>query len=137
MPVTIPNPRSQKRARIEIIPLIDIIFFLLATFVMVSFSMVQNQSIPVHLPVARTSEAMDRDRQMTITVSESGDYYINKERLSFEMMVDRLKQLKKNDSNLKLFLNGDAKTDFERVVLVLDEARKLGISKIAIQTTKK
>lgn len=50
----IPSPRSNKRARIEIIPLIDIIFFLLATFVMVSLSMVQNRGIPVTLPAAAT-----------------------------------------------------------------------------------
>ncbi len=50
----IPSPRSKKRARIEIIPLIDIIFFLLATFVMVSLSMVKNKAIPVNLPPAST-----------------------------------------------------------------------------------
>jgi len=48
----IPSSRSQKRARIEIIPLIDIMFFLLATFVMVSLSMIKNQGILVQLPVA-------------------------------------------------------------------------------------
>ena len=51
---TIPSPRSTRRARIEIIPLIDIIFFLLATFVMVSLSMIQNRGIPVQLPAATT-----------------------------------------------------------------------------------
>ena len=51
---SIPSPRSSRRARIEIIPLIDIIFFLLATFVMVSLSMVKNRAIPVNLPVAST-----------------------------------------------------------------------------------
>jgi biopolymer transport protein ExbD len=52
----IPSPRGQKRARIEIIPLIDIMFFLLATFVMVSLSMVKNQGIPVRLPSAATGQ---------------------------------------------------------------------------------
>ena len=48
-----------KRARIEIIPLIDIIFFLLATFVMVSLSMVKNKGVPVVLPTASTATAQD------------------------------------------------------------------------------
>ena len=53
----ITSPVSRKKARIEIIPLIDIMFFLLATFVMVSMSMVKNQGIAVNLPKASTSAA--------------------------------------------------------------------------------
>ena len=56
----IPSPTVARRARIEIIPLIDIMFFLLATFVMVSLSMVKNQGIPIRLPVATTSAPQDR-----------------------------------------------------------------------------
>ncbi len=58
----IPSPRSKRRARIEIIPLIDIIFFLLATFVMVSLSMIQNRGIAVQLPAAATRRAAERAR---------------------------------------------------------------------------
>ncbi len=54
--MNIPSPRPQKRARIEIIPLIDVIFFLLATFMMVSLSMVKNKGISVNLPVAAASQ---------------------------------------------------------------------------------
>jgi biopolymer transport protein ExbD len=57
--VDIPSPRAKRRARIEI-PLIDIMFFLLATFVMVSLSMIRNQGINVNLPVAATSAPQDR-----------------------------------------------------------------------------
>jgi len=53
-------PSVRRRARIEIIPLIDIIFFLLATFVMVSTSMIKNLGITVQLPVASTSAPQDR-----------------------------------------------------------------------------
>ena len=55
--IRIPSPRPQRRARIEIIPLIDIIFFLLATFVMVSLSMVKSKGLPVTLAGAATGEA--------------------------------------------------------------------------------
>ena len=51
----IPAPAGRKKARIEIIPLIDVVFFLLATFVMVSLSMVKNEGISVNLPTAATS----------------------------------------------------------------------------------
>jgi biopolymer transport protein ExbD len=58
--VDIPSPRAKRRAHIEIIPLIYIMFFLLATFVMVSLSMIRNQGINVNLPVAATSAPQDR-----------------------------------------------------------------------------
>lgn len=74
----IPSPRSNKRARIEIIPLIDIIFFLLATFVMVSLSMVKNRAIPVHLPVAASGSAQDRSEFAAITITANGDVFFNK-----------------------------------------------------------
>jgi biopolymer transport protein ExbD len=57
--VDIPSPRAKRRARTEI-PLIDIMFFLLGTFVMVSLSMIRNQGINVNLPVAATSAPQDR-----------------------------------------------------------------------------
>jgi biopolymer transport protein ExbD len=74
----IPSPRGQKRARIEIIPLIDIMFFLLATFVMVSLSMVKNQGIPVRLPSAATGQPQERKDAATITVSATGQLYLDK-----------------------------------------------------------
>jgi biopolymer transport protein ExbD len=133
----IPLPRSNRRARIEIIPLIDIIFFLLATFVMVSLSMVKNQGINVRLPVAATSAAQDRKDYVSITIDENGGIFWNKDTVTVEDLPARLRQLKANQSDPRVFINGDAGTRFENVVSVLDEARKLGITKVAIETSKK
>ena len=57
-------PPARRKARIEIIPLIDVIFFLLATFVLVSMSMVKNQGVPIRLPVAATGMALDRSPEL-------------------------------------------------------------------------
>jgi biopolymer transport protein ExbD len=136
---SLPSPRSTKhRPRLEIIPFIDIMFFLLATFMMVSLSMVQNQGIDVRLPLASTSQAQNRtDESVTITVSQNGEYFYNKEPASLEQIIGHLQLLTSSRPDPQLFLNGDAKADFENVVAVLDEARKLGVRKIAIETTKK
>jgi biopolymer transport protein ExbD len=125
---------QRKRARIEIIPLIDIIFFLLATFVMVSLSMVKNQGISVNLPVASMSQAVDRSETRTVTVTKSGEVFIDKEKLSMAGAVARLKELRSQDPNTKILINGDEESDFGLVVKVLDEVRKMGISKVSIQT---
>jgi biopolymer transport protein ExbD len=135
--MNIPSPRAQKRARIEIIPLIDIVFFLLATFVMVSLSMVKNQGISVNLPVAATSAAQDRKDYTTISVNEKGDYFFNKEPVTMEQLPARLAALKNADPDPRVFINGDQKAEFGKAIAVLDEVRKLGISKVAIETKTK
>ncbi len=130
----IPLPTSRRKARIEIIPLIDIIFFLLATFVMISLSMVKNQGINVNLPTARTSASEDRSKSVTITVTETGDVYLDKEKITLSVLPQQLKELKAQDPQLKVFINGDAKAYFENAIKVLDEVRLAGITKVAIQT---
>ncbi|HEY7166141.1 MAG TPA: biopolymer transporter ExbD [Candidatus Binatia bacterium] len=132
----IASPRPKRRARIEIIPLIDIMFFLLATFLMVSLSMIRNQGISVNLPIASTSAPQDRKEYASITVTEKGDYFWNKQPANLAVVIDHLRQLKQSEPDPKVFINGDAKAHFEDVVSVLDEARKIGITKVAIETQK-
>jgi biopolymer transport protein ExbD len=132
--LNIPSPRPVKKARIEIIPLIDIIFFLLATFVMVSLSMVKNEGIGVDLPVATTASPQERTDYTAITVTEAGTFHFNKEEVDLEGLVTRLKALKAEQSDPKVFINGDQKAEFGKAVTVLDEVRKLGIAKVSIET---
>ena len=130
----IPLPTSRRKARIEIIPLIDVIFFLLATFMMISLSMIKNQGINVNLPTARTSASEDRSKSVTITVTETGDVYLDKEKISMSVLPQALKELKIQYPDLKVFINGDAKAYFESAIKDLDEVRVAGITKVAIQT---
>ena len=130
----IPATYQRKRARIEIIPLIAIIFFLLATFVMVSLSMVKNQGISVNLPVATSSQVVDRSVLKTITVTQGGEIFLDKENVGIEGALERIKAFKTGNTDVKILINGDQESDFGLVVKVLDEVRKSGISKVSIQT---
>ena len=129
----IPAPSVRRRARIEIIPLIDIIFFLLATFVMVSLSMVKNRGIPVILPSAATAARQDRTSYVSVTVTESGEFYLDKQKMSPKELSARLSALKGKEPDLKVFIHGDERAHFGGVVRVLDEVKGLGISKAFIQ----
>ncbi|MBI1318993.1 MAG: biopolymer transporter ExbD [Candidatus Hydrogenedens sp.] len=132
----IPSPRAGKRPRIEIIPLIDIIFFLLATFVMVSLSMVKNNAMPVNLPAAAASAAQDRDDAVSITVNEAGELFWNKEHETLAGLPSRLEALKAGIEEPRVFLNGDENARFGPVIAVLDLVRSAGIQKVAIETRK-
>ena len=121
IPITLPK----KHARIEIVPLIDIMFFLLATFVMVSLSMVKNRGITV---------VVDRTGHVSISLSDAGQLYLDKQELSQEQLVEALRKLKAQNAELKVFINGDQNARLGLAIAVLDETRKLGISKVAFET---
>lgn len=130
-----------KRARIEIIPLIDIIFFLLATFVMVSLSMTKNQGVQVALPAAATASSLsdpsEQDKTVTLSVNEKGEIFYNKDKVSVAQLPFKLQTLKSSIKDPRVVISGDANADFKLVVQVLDEVRKIGITRVGISTDKK
>ncbi|MFN0241942.1 MAG: ExbD/TolR family protein [Planctomycetota bacterium] len=132
---------SRKRARIEIIPLIDIIFFLLATFIMVSLSMTKNEGIQVALPTASSAASLGDQQEMekavTLSVNGKGDVFYNKDKITMAQLPVRLQSLKASSKDPKVIINSDAGADFRHVVAVLDEVRKIGIAKVGINTDKK
>jgi len=131
----IPNPQVRRRARIEIIPLIDIMFFLLATFIMVSLSMIKNVSVPINLPAAHSAKVDSGKASVAITVTKDGKIYWNKEETTLEALPEELKALSASDNDAKVFVHGDKKADFGSVVSVLDLIRQAEIKHTAIRTT--
>lgn len=130
----VPSPRSRRRARIEIIPLIDVVFFLLATFMMVSLSMIQNKGIPVRLPSATTGSALERSASASITIAADGEVFFDEERVDAVLLDARLEELKVAHAEPRVFINGDEAARFGQAISVLDQVRAHGIEKVAIET---
>lgn len=132
---------KRKKARLEIIPLIDIIFFLLATFVMVSLSMTKNQGVQVALPTASTGQSLGDNQEMekavTLSVNDKGEVFFNKDKILITQLPMKLQTYKLTAKDPKVIINSDSGADFKHVVLVLDEVRKCGIEKVGINTDKK
>ena len=135
------NRGGKKRARIEIIPLIDIIFFLLATFIVVSLSMTKNQGVQVALPAASSAASLGDQQEMekavTLSVNDKGEIFYNKEKITIAQLPLRLQTLKSASKDPKVIINSDAGAYFKVVVAVLDEVRKVGILKVGINTDKR
>jgi len=132
--VKIAVPFQRKKARIEIIPLIDIIFFLLATFMIVSLSMIKNSGIAVNLPQALTASPQEGKESVTISITEEGTVYFNQEMISVSVLGERLKDLQISQRDLQVVINGDEMAYFGKAIEILDLVRALGITKVAIQT---
>jgi biopolymer transport protein ExbD len=128
---------GKKRARIEIIPLIDVIFFLLATFVLFTLSLNKSNGLSVSLPESTT--AVPRDPNGTVTVSVTQDARIgwDKDEITLDEFINRLKvfHLQHPEPDAHILINGDKDAMFSQAVYVLDEARRAGIQKVLIETT--
>jgi biopolymer transport protein ExbD len=127
-----------KRARIEIIPLIDVIFFLLATFVLFTLSLNKSAGPHVLLPSSETGEPRDPSGTATITVTSEGTMAWNKDPITLDEFIVRLQQFhNEHPEDARILINGDAGASFSSVIYVFDEVRKVGISKVLIETTVK
>ncbi len=124
-----------KKARIEIIPLIDVIFFLLATFVLFTLSLNKIQAVPVDLPQASANAAKpDEDTSVVIQISEADSAFWNKEPISLSDVAPRLASYKANTPNPRVLVTGDDRAKYGNVIKVLDEVRLAGIQTVTIET---
>ncbi len=124
----------RKKARIEIIPLIDVIFFLLATFVLFTLSLNRIQSVPVDLPAAKPSAEQNKDESVTIQVSGEGAVFWNRELIDMSEVPSRIAFYKTQTEDPRILVAGDERARFGTTVAVLDEIRKAGISKFSVET---
>ncbi len=132
--MNIPSPRQKRRARIEIVPLIDIVFFLLATFVLVSLSMVKHKGIPVVLPSSATATPQEQNDRVIVSISETGQLYLDKKELTQEELFIEVRKLKEQKPDLRILINGDENARLGLAIAVLDGTRKLGLTKVAFET---
>jgi biopolymer transport protein ExbD len=87
-----PKLRARRRGRIEIIPMIDVMFFLLATFMLASLSMQNLHSLAVNLPRGQAAP-MQLKKPVTLTVTQAGGLLINEQKVTLDMLAETLKPL--------------------------------------------
>ena len=131
---SLPVAPIKKKARIEIIPLIDVVFFLLATFVLFILSLEKIQSVPVNLPVASPPTTKQDEDPVIIQVSESGTVYWNRELINMPEVAPRLLQYKQSTQTPRILVSGDDRAKFGATIQVLDEIRKAGINQVSVET---
>ena len=125
-------PRKQpEKARIEIIPMIDVIFFLLVFFMISTLSMTINRGLPVHLPTATTSQKEMRDN-VNLTVLQDGTMFLNKQPITLQNIAQRVKAALASNPQLTVVINADGQVLHHTVVDILDELRSAGVPGLAI-----
>jgi biopolymer transport protein ExbD len=122
-----------KKARIEIVPMIDTIFFLLVFFMIASLAMTTMKGMPVNLP--KSSTAQDRSVVKTvITVTATGRYYVDKHQVDFDEISPILSAKLKENPKTVVVINCDKDQNWGRGIEVMDEARRAGAEILTIAT---
>jgi len=128
------NPLPPKHARIEIIPLIDIMFFLLASFMMVSLSQTHMKGIKVNLPApGQAPHDPTKKDFVTIKVSAGNNIYFDNVVVAEGEVLPRLYQLHQANPDIKVSVSAEDQALHGDVVAVLDHIRAVGIKKIGYQ----
>ena len=127
------SPIPHKRARIEIIPLIDIMFFLLASFMMVSLSQTHMKGIRVNLPSGPPPASQPKKDYVSIKVREGNVVTFDDQIVSPDQVLPRLYQLHQGNPDVKVSISADRLAMHGDVIRVLDEVRRVGITKVGYQ----
>jgi biopolymer transport protein ExbD len=127
------SPVPIKRARIEIIPLIDIMFFLLAAFMLVSLTMINMKGIDVNLPTATSAQPNSKPDFMIVSIDALLDIYFEKEKVAKEDVLPRFQKLYQAKHDVRIFIRADKDATYQTVVFVLDKARTAGIQKVGLE----
>ena len=128
----LPSPVKRKHSRIEIIPLIDIMFFLLASFMMVSLQMQKVRTLKASLPTATLATATTKPDMVTLTVDRNGQVAVESKPVSFPGLLTLLTNRYSFNTNLPVYITGTRDATHGSVMYVLDFVRRAGIQHVAI-----
>jgi biopolymer transport protein ExbD len=128
--------RTIKKARIEIIPMIDTIFFLLVFFMISTLSMARYSGLPVNLPKAASGQ-QPASESAVVTITQDGKVFIDKQEVARDNIRSLLQQRLATKPELLVLINADERVEHGRVVEVMDDARQAGVVKMAIAVKPK
>lgn len=125
------SPVLRKKARIEIIPLIDVMFFLLAAFMMVSLAMQKIQTVRMDLPSSVAARSDKKPDIVTVDITKSGDLKVDGKTVTLVELEELVKERFNANTNLPVYLKPDSATPYGRTLTVLDTMKALKVTKVS------
>lgn len=120
-----------RRARIEIIPMIDVIFFLLVFFMISSLAHEKFNSVSVNLPKTSTNPSAI-PQKVTVTIEQNGTMYVNRNKISIDSLSEALAHEMRSMPDETVIINADQGANYGLVIAAMDEAKKIGVRKFAL-----
>jgi biopolymer transport protein ExbD len=126
---------EESKPRIEIIPMIDIMMFLLVFFMLSTLSMIQGSGLKLNLPQSSTATQVE-SAKLTLGVNKEGALFVESKPISEPELVSRLKSLKA-EKKVDVIIMGDEGTEYQKIVKAMDVVRTAGITSVALATSGK
>ena len=128
------NLGPRRKARIEILPLIDIVFLLLVFFIYAMLSMAVHRGVPVNLPTS-SSARIERESLLSVTIKQSGEILVDTHRVALKDLARLLEVRAQAHRSPGVLLFADKTVSYQLLVHVLDQIRAAGLSRISLQAT--
>ena len=126
------NYRETKQPDLNIIPMIDIMFFLLVFFMLSTMYMVEQKTIPVNLPQA-TSAAIDNKTNFTVTLKDDGSIYLEDQQTDIQTLLMQATKEQKNNPSFAIIIRADKDINYDKVSFI-DTLKKAGITRFGLAT---
>lgn len=125
-----------KRTKIEIIPMVDTMFFLLVFFMLSSLALSRLVAVPVNLPKAGSSQRIQDDKNLALSVDSAGQIFLDRKPVTVAQLQSTIKDTagQRPLTDLTMVINADEKASHGLIVQCIDEARLAGVAKFAIAT---
>ncbi len=126
------NLHEKAKSRIEMIPLIDIVFLLLVVFIYTMLSMAVHRGLPVFLPSSSVAE-IEKTLMLSVTIEYDGSIFVDKEPVALEDLTRWLESKARGHANPGVLLFADKSLSYQNLFKVLDRIRMAGLSRISLQ----
>ena len=121
--------------RINILPMIDVIFAILVFFIVSSLYLTRSEGLPVNLPSAKTAE-VQKTKQITVSLDEQGTLTIDSEPAKLEQLKTEIEKLIQTESTATVIVNADKTVEHGQVVEIIDQLRQIPKVQLAIAAQK-
>jgi len=124
--------RTKRKPRIEMIPLIDLMFLILVSFVYGVFFMSVHRGVPVALPLSSTAK-IEKQLTLTLSIQAGGTVFLDKEPMTLESLAETLKLKAMENKETGVLLFADRDLPYQKLYTVLDLIRLAGLSQVSLQ----
>ena len=125
--------RIIKPPELMIIPMIDIMFFLLVFFMLGTMYMIELKTIPIKLPTA-TNTSLEVKSTFSVTMKEDGSLWLEDKKIDLNNLLMQSKIEKNNNPNFAIIIRADKNIDYGKVVKLLDQIKGAGITRFGLAT---
>ncbi|MDY6792999.1 MAG: biopolymer transporter ExbD [Thermodesulfobacteriota bacterium] len=126
------NAYKRKNPRIEMLPLIDVVFLLLVFFIYAMLSMAVHRGLTLSLPSSSTAE-IDKKLVLSVSIKSDGTIYLDKYPVGLEGLTEALKLKAKDETDPGVLLFADRSISYQKLFKVLDRIQLAGIHRVSLQ----